>query len=90
MKQGNLIKNSWFEDSNGNGVFIGGSSVGTTIKDTYFETCGDVNNSDIRILQSIGSTISDTEIINCNFNTSNSDQLQRIKNTGNSYFPNQF
>lgn len=82
VKIGNSIKQSWFEDSDGYGIYLGGNSKSTTIETSYFETCGDATHQDIRVNAASGAVLN-TTIENNTMQTPNASQLERIKLTGN-------
>lgn len=82
VKLGNTIDKSWFEDSSGFGIYMGGGCKTTTIKNTYFETCGDATHQDIRMDATTG-TILNTMLENLTMQTPNATQTERIKLTGN-------
>ena len=85
VKKKNIIDNCWFEDGSSGALYIGGTSSGFTIENSYFEN----NNSiepDIHIQQSVGHANLGIRINNCEFNTSGVMQSERIKANGNAQF----
>lgn len=85
VKKKNIIDNCWFEDGNAGAIFIGGSSIGFTIQNNYFET-NDSEAPDIHLYQNMGYAIFSIHIEKCEFSTPSEQQNERIMSEGNSAF----